>query len=138
MKKGRLIARAGRAERKRDTRRKILIGGAVLAAIAHEGVPMLRSNAELLRSLDAQLTRQHDRDVFELAPECAPAAKPGSAPYQRPGPQRSGGQGCRPLGGTAKRRAASLTAARAKGITSTGPNVAIRSARVSMRTASMC
>ncbi len=76
MKKGRLIARAGHAERKRDTRRKILIGGAVLAAIAHEGVPMLRSNAELLRSLDAQLTRQHDRDVFELAPECAPAAKP--------------------------------------------------------------
>ncbi len=29
--KNRLIARAGHAERKRDTRRKILIGGAVLA-----------------------------------------------------------------------------------------------------------
>ena len=79
MKKERLIARVSHAERKRDTRRKILIGGAVLAAIAHEGVPMLRSNAELLRSLDAQLTRQHDREVFELASEPAPTARSGSA-----------------------------------------------------------
>ena len=84
MKKGRLIARAGHAERKRDTRRKILIGGAVLAVIAHEGVPMLRSNADLLRWLDAQLARQHDRDVFELAPERTPVAKPGSAPISEP------------------------------------------------------
>ena len=84
MKKGRLMARAGHAERKRDTRRKILIGGAVLAAIPHEGVPMLRSNAELLRWLDAQLTRPHDRDVFELAPERTPAAKPGSALISEP------------------------------------------------------
>ena len=84
MKKGRLIARAGHAERKRDTRRKILIGGAVLAAIAHEGVPMLRSNAELLQWLDAQLTRQHDREVFELGPERMPAAKSGSAPISEP------------------------------------------------------
>ena len=84
MKKGRLMARAGHAERKRDTRRKILIGGAVFAAIPHEGVPMLRSNAELLRWLDAQLTRPHDRDVFELAPERTPVAKPGSAPISEP------------------------------------------------------
>ena len=43
MKKGRLLARAGQSERKRDTRRKILIGGAVLAAVDHEGVPALRT-----------------------------------------------------------------------------------------------
>jgi len=38
----RLAARLSRTERKRDTRRKILIGAAVLAAIDHEGVPVLR------------------------------------------------------------------------------------------------
>ena len=84
MKKDRLIARATHAERKRDTRRKILIGGAVLAAIEHEGVPILRSPSELLRWLDAQLTRPHDRDVFELAPACMPAARSASAPISEP------------------------------------------------------
>jgi hypothetical protein len=64
--KSRLLARANQTERKRDTRRKILIGGAVLAAIEHEGVPVLKSSAELLRWLDARLTRTHDRAVFEL------------------------------------------------------------------------
>lgn len=66
IKKNRLIARVSQSERKRDTRRKILIGGAVLAALDHEGVPAIRSNSELLRSLDAQLTRPHDRAVFSL------------------------------------------------------------------------
>ena len=66
--KNRLIARAGHAERKRDTRRKILIGGAVLAAIDHEGVPPMRSVSELLRWLDARLTRPHDRAAFDLSP----------------------------------------------------------------------
>ena len=66
--KNRLIARAGHAERKLDTRRKILIGGAVLAAIDHEGVPVMRSVSELLRWLDARLTRSHDRAAFDLAP----------------------------------------------------------------------
>jgi hypothetical protein len=84
MKKDRLIARASHAERKRDTRRKILIGGAVLAAIEHEGVPILRSNDELLRWLDAQLTRPHDREVFELAPERMPIARTASAPISEP------------------------------------------------------
>lgn len=64
--KNRLIARANQTERKRDTRRKILIGGAVLAAIEHEGVPTMRTRAELLRWLDARLTRPNDRSVFEL------------------------------------------------------------------------
>ena len=65
--KSRLLARANHAERKRDTRRKILIGGAVLAAIEHEGVPPIRSIVELLRWLDTRLTRPHDRAVFDLS-----------------------------------------------------------------------
>ena len=64
--KNRLLARANHAERKRDTRRKILIGGAVLAAIEHEGVPPIRSIVELLQWLEARLTRPHDRAVFDL------------------------------------------------------------------------
>ena len=66
MEKNRLQARANHAERKRDTRRKILIGGAVLAAIDHEGVPALAGNSQLLRWLDVQLSRSHDRAVFDL------------------------------------------------------------------------
>ena len=66
--KERLLARAGSAERRRDTRRKIVIGGTVLAALDHEGVPPIRSEAELRRWLDARLTRPNDRAVFELDP----------------------------------------------------------------------
>ena len=66
--KSRLVARANRSERKRDTRRKILIGGAVLAAVDHEGMPAISSKSELLRWLDGRLTREHDRAVFDLAP----------------------------------------------------------------------
>jgi hypothetical protein len=68
MEKNRLIARVSQTQRKRDTRRKILIGGAVLAAIDHEGVPSLRSIAELLNWLDGRLLRPHDRAVFDLTP----------------------------------------------------------------------
>ena len=64
--KSRLLARASQAERKRDTRRKILIGGAVLAAVDHEGMPPIRSKLELLHWLDARLARPHDRAVFDL------------------------------------------------------------------------
>ena len=64
--RGRLLARAGLAERKRDTRRKILIGAAVLAAIGREGVPSLQSASELHRWLDERLARPHDREVFGL------------------------------------------------------------------------
>jgi hypothetical protein len=66
--RSRLLARASQAERKRDTRRKILIGGAVLAAIAHEGMPAIHSSQELLAWLDPRLTRPHDRAVFDLKP----------------------------------------------------------------------
>ena len=62
----RLLARAGHAERKRDTRRKILIGGAILAAIDRDGVPTMQSTTELRRWLDARLARPHDREVFGL------------------------------------------------------------------------
>src|SRR5579859_4603467 len=51
--RSRLLARATHAERKRDTRRKILIGGAVLAAVQHEGVPVLRNHDALLAWLEA-------------------------------------------------------------------------------------
>jgi len=64
----RLAARANQAERKRDTRRKIVIGGAVLAALDHEGVPALLTRAELLLWLDEQLSRPHDRAAFDLTP----------------------------------------------------------------------
>jgi hypothetical protein len=64
----RLIARASRTERRRDTRRKIVIGGTVLAAVEHKGAPALQSRAELVQWLDAQLARPHDRSLFDLAP----------------------------------------------------------------------
>lgn len=62
----RLAARMSQTERKRDTRRKILVGAAVLAAVEHDGVPALRDTTELLQWLDARLTRPHDRAVFDL------------------------------------------------------------------------
>ena len=64
--KDRIVARATKTERRRDTRRKIIIGGTVLAALDHEGVPPLRTRAELLRWLESRLARPHDRAVFEL------------------------------------------------------------------------
>lgn len=60
------LARATRTERKQDTRRKIVLGGAVLAAVEHEGIPAIRTRAELNRWLDGQLTRPQDRRVFDL------------------------------------------------------------------------
>ena len=51
----------------RDTRRKILIGAAVLAAVDHGGVPVLDTQRALLQWLDDRLTRPHDRAVFDLA-----------------------------------------------------------------------
>jgi hypothetical protein len=62
----RLLARADASDRKRDTRQKILIGAAALAAVEHEGLPSMGSRAELLAWLDARLTRPHDRAAFDL------------------------------------------------------------------------
>src|SRR5947207_323037 len=39
---------------------------AVLAAINHEGMPALTSKSQLLSWLDGQLSRSHDRAVFDL------------------------------------------------------------------------
>lgn len=81
--KDRLLARMSQTERKRDTRRKILIGGAVLAAIEHEGVPPFHSKAELLRWMETRLTRPHDRAAFDFV-----SPKPsGSDLAQGPGPR---------------------------------------------------
>ena len=64
--KDRLLARASKTARRQETRRKIVIGGTVLAALDHEGVPAMRTRAELLRWLESRLTRPHDRAVFDL------------------------------------------------------------------------
>ena len=64
----RLSAQASRTERKRDTRQKIVLGGTVLAAVEHEGVPSLKTRAELLRWLDGRLSRPQDRRAFDLGP----------------------------------------------------------------------
>ena len=80
--KSRLIARESKTERKRDTRRKILIGGAILAALEHEGVPTMRSKSDLRRWLDARLTRAHDRAVFDLTPRENDRADGDASPYE--------------------------------------------------------
>ena len=49
-------------ERKRDTRRKILIGAAVMARIDSERWP----KADLLEMMDGFLSRPNERDLFEL------------------------------------------------------------------------
>jgi hypothetical protein len=65
--KDRLVARASKTERRRETRRKIVIGGTVVAAVDHDGVPAMRTKAELLRWLESRLARPHDRALFDLA-----------------------------------------------------------------------
>ena len=63
----RLAARANQTERRRETRRKIVLGGTVFAAVDHEGVPAMTSRADLIAWLDGQLNRPQDRLVFGLA-----------------------------------------------------------------------
>ncbi len=65
--KDRLVARVNKSQRRRDTRQKIVIGGTVLAALEHEGLPAMRTRAELVRWLESRLTRSQDRAVFDLA-----------------------------------------------------------------------
>ena len=67
--RSRLLARATQTERKRDTRQKILIGAAVLAAVQHEGVPALRTSDDLFAWLEPRLTRPHDRAAFDFKPQ---------------------------------------------------------------------
>ena len=65
--RGRLAARVSHTERKRDTRRKILVGASVLVAVEQDGVPAFRNARELLEWLDTRLTRPHDRVAFDFA-----------------------------------------------------------------------
>ena len=62
--RGRLVARASQADRRRDTRQKILVGATVLAAVQRGGVPALGSRAELERWLEPRLNRPYDRAAF--------------------------------------------------------------------------
>ena len=62
--RGRLMARASHAERRRDTRQKILVGATVLAAVERGGVPALGSRAELEQWLEPRLVRPYDRAAF--------------------------------------------------------------------------
>jgi len=60
-------ALASRRERKADTRRKILIGATVLARIDRHEL----DHADLEAWLDAHLTREDDRALFNLPPRPA-------------------------------------------------------------------
>jgi hypothetical protein len=64
--KGQLLARASKAERRRETRQKIVIGGTVLAALGEGGVPPLQTAEDLQRWLDERLSRPQDRAVCAL------------------------------------------------------------------------
>jgi hypothetical protein len=55
-----LQGKAKKEERKRDTRRKIIVGGMVIAAM--EKSPALA--ARIGELLDGQVTRPHDREVI--------------------------------------------------------------------------
>jgi hypothetical protein len=74
-------ALASRRARQDDTRRKILIGATVLARIERHEL----DHEELQAWLDAHLTRDDDRALFELSPKASnlvplgtPQAKVGS------------------------------------------------------------
>ena len=76
--RGRVVARASHAARTLDTRRKILVGAAVLAALdLGNDVPAFATHTDLTRWLDGRLTRPHDRAVFNLSVPThgAPAAR---------------------------------------------------------------
>lgn len=59
-------AESARRARSLETRRKILIGGMVLARIESGRIPI--SSADLLAMLAEDLTRAHDRSAFDLPP----------------------------------------------------------------------
>lgn len=62
-----LVARLGREERARDTRRKILIGALVLDRVERQPAPPIigRLDDWLRAELPGFLTREKDRDLFE-------------------------------------------------------------------------
>ena len=60
-----ITAREKEEERKKDTRRKILIGGAVLASFRRGDFPKDR----LITLLDKRLTSDRDRALFDFLPD---------------------------------------------------------------------
>ncbi|PKL95009.1 MAG: mobilization protein C [Gammaproteobacteria bacterium HGW-Gammaproteobacteria-8] len=58
-------AREKATERKLDTRRKILIGGAVLAKVKRGAWP----EKQLRELVDSELTKDRDRLLFDLSPK---------------------------------------------------------------------
>lgn len=59
-------SRLREAERKRDTRRKILVGAMVMAKWEEGAVP-----DQWLNALDGYLSRPRDRELFGLPPKAA-------------------------------------------------------------------
>ena len=57
-------AQESKLERQKDTRRKILVGAAILAKVVREEWP----RDKLLAMMDATLTRADDRALFDLQP----------------------------------------------------------------------
>ena len=68
--------KAREKKRKDDTRRKILIGAAVLARVENKET----SQEELTALLDKHLTKPHDRALFEYLPPRAATPKNKSEP----------------------------------------------------------
>lgn len=64
--RSRLVERACHSERRLETRRKIILGGTVLAAVEREGVPPLKTRGELVGWLESRLQRPQDRAAFGL------------------------------------------------------------------------
>ena len=58
-------ALAARRTREQETRRKLLVGATVLARVDRDEI----DHADLQAWLDAELTREEDRALFELPPK---------------------------------------------------------------------
>lgn len=86
--RGRLQARLSSEERKRDTRRKILLGSLVLARLDSE--PALRALME--RELPGFLTRPEDRRLFEGIVRLPGSAPPAGGPPAPPAVDGHGGE----------------------------------------------
>jgi hypothetical protein len=69
-----VLAREKEAERKKDARRKILIGGAMLAKIKRGAW----SQKQLADLLDSELKADRDRELFDLKPLPGNQAKGGA------------------------------------------------------------
>ena len=79
--KARKRAALAKVSRQQDTRRKILVGAAILAKVERGEWP----KDKLLAMLDAALTRADDRALFDLqAPATEPAFLDGAEPVEPP------------------------------------------------------